>query len=465
MTFTTSHILPFDQKLVWDWHTRPGAVKRLTPPFVPMSVEKEATSLADGTTTFLLPGKLQWVAQHQPSGYIPKRRFTDVCVSPVIKGAGGWRHTHTFADAPEGATLITDYVDSRIPISHKKLRSVFAYRQHQLYHDLAFSSSLALTSPSTKPLTIAVTGASGLVGRALTAQLTTLGHAVIPLVRKASHLASTTKHAAHPHYPLPRFWNSVNPAPDLLDSVDVLVHLAGEPILGRFSQKHQSQIRDSRVIPTLALAKLVSQSSSCSTMVCASAIGFYGFTTMKHNTTHGLTETGTQGDGFLANVVAQWESACAPAHPKRVVNVRTGIVLSAQGGVLPPMAALFSTGLGGRLGSGKQWMSWIALDDLTDIYVRAIIDPALSGPVNATAPTPVRNSEFTTTLAQLLHRPSLIPTPAWAPGLLVGKQGTQELVLADQKVLPAKITNHDHNFRYPTLRSALAHELGKESLF
>ena len=184
MTFTTSHILPFDQKIVWDWHTRPGAVKRLTPPFVPMSVEEEATSLADGTTTFLLPGKLQWVAQHQSSGYIPERRFTDVCVSPVVKRAGGWRHTHTFADTPEGTTLITDYVDSRIPISHKKLRSVFAYRQHQLYHDLAFSSSLALTSPSTKPLTIAVTGASGLVGRTLTAQLTTLGHAVIPLVRK-----------------------------------------------------------------------------------------------------------------------------------------------------------------------------------------------------------------------------------------------------------------------------------------
>ena len=140
-------------------------------------------------------------------------------------------------------------------------------------------------------------------------------------------------------------------------------------------------------------------------------------------------------------------------------------MLSAQGGVLPPMAALFSTGMGGRLGSGKQWMSWIALDDLTDIYVRAIVDPTLNGPVNATAPTPVTNSEFTTTLAQLLHRPSFIPTPAWAPGLLVGKQGTQELILADQKVLPAKITNHDHTFRYPTLRSALAHELGKESLF
>ena len=121
--------------------------------------------------------------------------------------------------------------------------------------------------------------------------------------------------------------------------------------------------------------------------------------------------------------------------------------------------------MGGRLGSGKQWMSWIALDDLTDIYVRAIVDPTLNGPVNATAPTPVRNSEFTTTLAHLLHRPSFIPTPAWAPGLLVGKQGTQELILADQKVLPAKITNHDHTFRYPTLRSALAHELGKESLF
>ena len=140
MTFTTSHILPFDRKIVWDWHTRPGAVKRLTPPFMPMLVEKEATSLADGTTTFLLPGKFQWMAQHQPSGYIPERRFTDVCVSPVVKGAGGWRHTHTFADTPEGTTLITDYVDSRIPISHKKLCSVFAYRQHQLYHDLAFSS-------------------------------------------------------------------------------------------------------------------------------------------------------------------------------------------------------------------------------------------------------------------------------------------------------------------------------------
>ena len=161
-------------------------------------------------------------------------------------------------------------------------------------------------------------------------------------------------------------------------------------------------------------------------------------------------------------MVADWEAATAPAAEAglRVVTVRTGIVQAAGGGTLKLMRPLFAAGLGGRLGSGRQWLSWIGLDDLLDVYYRALYDTRLTGPVNAVAPTPVRNRDYTKSLAGVLHRPALVPVPSLGPRLLLGEQGARELAEADQRVVPTKLQALGHRFRHPRIDDALAHQLG-----
>ena len=255
---------------------------------------------------------------------------------------------------------------------------MFVYRHRQLADDLAAHRLAA--EHGLAPATIAVTGSSGLVGSALTAFLRTGGHRVIQLVRRPAHDLDE------------RRWNPDDPDPDLLAGVDAVIHLAGASIAGRFTDQHRNAIRDSRIGPTRRLAELLGahRSAGRPVLISASAIGYYGYDRGDET----LTEDSDRGDGFLADVVAEWEDATAPAEQAgvRVVRVRTGIVQSPRGGTLRLMRPLFSAGLGGRLGDGRQWLSWIGIDDLVDVYHRALWDTALSGPVNAVAPQPVRNS-------------------------------------------------------------------------
>ncbi|ALC06017.1 nucleoside-diphosphate sugar epimerase [Corynebacterium deserti GIMN1.010] len=445
MSLTTSHFIPFPRDVVWDWHTRKGAITRLTPPFTPLNPIQQAERLSDGTTIFALPAGLKWVARHDLSGFLNGSRFTDVCVSAPVKALANWRHVHNFIDQ-DGGTLITDSVSTRLPAS--ALSGVFAYRQNQLIHDLKFLDRTS-TLFDGAPLTVAITGSRGLVGRALTAQLQTGGHTVIQLVRKEPKEGQ-------------RRWDPNNPAQDLLDGVDVLVHLAGEPIFGRFNDSHKEAIRNSRTTPTKFLAELVAASEQCTTMISASAIGIYGHSRGDEV----LTEDSTPGDDFLADVCLEWEAATQPAIDagKRVALVRTGVALSGRGGMLPLLKTLFSTGLGGKIGDGTSWFSWIALDDLTDIYYRAIVDKQLAGPINAVAPTPVSNAEMTKVLAASLHRPAIIQIPSLGPKILLGSQGAEELALADQRTAPAALDALGHVFRYTDIGAAIAHELGHEQL-
>ncbi len=305
-----------------------------------------------------------------------------------------------------------------------------------------------------EPLTIAVTGSSGLIGTALTALLTTGGHRVIPLVRRLP------RHAGE------RYWQPEDPGPELLSGVDAVIHLAGASIAGRFTPARKQQIRDSRITPTRRLAELAADTSpGLRAFVTASAIGIYG----PDRGDEVLTEMSARGDGFLADVVAGWEDATAPAARAgiRTVQVRTGIVQTPRGGMLRLEYPLFAAGLGGRLGSGQQWLSWIGLDDLLDIYLRALsgptpTDPALSGPVNAVAPEPVRNAAYTAVLAAVLHRPAVLPVPAFGPRLLLGQEGASQIAEASQYVRPQRLINAGHHFRYPELEAALRHVLGRE---
>lgn len=439
---------PLDE--VFAWHTRPGAMRRLVPPWQPMRVVAETNSLADGVAILGLPAGLRWIARHDPAGYDPPHQFVDVLSSDGLmtlppRIIGWWRHTHRYNDAGDGTTRVHDIVDTTVPGA--ALRSTFAYRHRQLADDLAAHRDAAQAGAGS--LVIAMTGSSGLVGTALAAFLSTGGHRVIRLVRRDPANADE------------RRWDPSDPAPDLFDGVDAVVHLAGESIAGRFTDKHRAAIRDSRIEPTRKLAERAAASGpGLRAFVSASAIGIYGYDRGDAL----LCEDSARGDGFLADVVADWEAATAPAADAglRTVLVRTGIVQAAAGGTLRLMRPLFAAGLGGRLGSGRQWLSWVGIDDLLDVYYRALWDDRLSGPVNAVGPNPVRNSEYTAALATTLHRPALLSVPSIGPRVLLGEQGARELAEADQRVLPTKLQALGHRFRHQTVDDALAHQLGHD---
>jgi uncharacterized protein len=444
MGLTYSSVVNENLDEVFAWHARPGAVKRLTPPWLPVRVLGETDSLRDGRAILGLPGGLRWVATHQPGGYNPPHAFADSLTSLPLP----WQHSHEFSSMGEAATLVTDLV--RTPLPARVLRSVFAYRHCQLGADLAALSRARQISPDS--LTFAVTGASGLIGSALSALLTTSGHRVIPLVRRLP------RHAGE------RYWRPEDPGPELLEGVDAVIHLAGASIGGRFTPERKQEIRDSRILPTRLLAERAAQAHAGANprlraFVTASAIGIYG----PDRGDEVLTETSSRGDGFLADVVADWEDASAPAAAAgvRTVQIRTGIVQTPRGGMLHLLSPLFEAGLGGRLGSGKQWLAWIVLDDLLDIYLRAVLDTGLSGPVNAVAPEPVRNADYTRTLAKVLHRPAVLPVPGFGPRLLLGAEGAREIAEASQYVQPERLIQAGYRFRQPELGGALRHLFGR----
>jgi uncharacterized protein len=441
-TFSCTVDAPLDE--VFAWHARPGAVQRLTPPWLPVRIAAEAGSLRDGRAVLALPGGLRWVAQHDPAAYDPPRRFADELASLPLRTALPWRHVHDFAAVAPSSTRVTDHITTPLPDS--LLRPVMGYRHRQLAGDLtAHRWARRLRSEA---LTVAITGSSGLIGSALTALLTSDGHRVIRLVRRA------------PAHDDERHWNPEDPDPGLLRGTGALVHLAGASIGGRFTANHKRSIRASRITPTRRLAELAAATpGGPAVMVAASAIGYYG----PRRGDELLTEDSPRGDGFLADVVADWEAASAPAQDAglRLVLIRTGIVQSPRGGTLRLLWPLAEAGAGGRLGAGRQWVSWIGIDDLTDIYYRALTDDTLAGPVNATAPSPVRNADYARLLARVLHRPLQLPVPGLGPRLLLGGEGASELAGADQRVSPRRLLRDSHRFRHPELEPALRHLLGR----
>src|SRR6185437_9899241 len=448
MGLTYSSVVDASLGDVFSWHTRPGAITRLTPPWLPAQVLSEASSLRDGQAVLGLPGGLRWTAVHQPADYDPPHAFADELASPPLS----WRHLHQFSATGERATLVTDVVETPLPA--RVLRPMLVYRHRQLAADLA-ALARSRQIGTKDPLTIAVTGSGGLIGTALTALLTTSGHQVIRLVRRLP------RHAGE------RYWRPEDPAPELLDGVDALIHLAGASIGGRFTPARKAEIRDSRILPTRRLAELAAarqeaasqEKATLKAFVTASAIGIYG----PDRGDEVLTEDSPRGEGFLADVVADWEDAARPAAAAgiRTVQVRTGIVQTPRGGMLRLLSPLFEAGLGGRLGSGKQWLAWIGLDDLLDVYRRAVLDAGLSGPVNAVAPEPVRNEDYTRALASVLHRPALLPVPGLGPRLLLGAEGAREIAQASQYVRPERLIGAGHEFRQPELEGALRHLFGR----
>jgi uncharacterized protein len=298
---------------------------------------------------------------------------------------------------------------------------------------------------------VAITGASGMVGSVLTRSLEAGGHRVTPLVRSRDRAG-----------PDAIFWDPAAGHIDVerLEGFDAVVHLAGENLgAGRWTDARKARIRQSRVEGTRLLSEALAHlQRPPQVLISASAVGWYG-----DRGAEPIDETSPPGEGFLAEVCRAWEAATAPAEDAgiRVVQLRMGVVLSPRGGALAQMLPVFKLGLGGRLGSGDQIMSWIHLDDVVSAYVHALSAPELEGPVNAVAPEPVPNADFTRILASVLHRPALLPVPAAALKLALGRDLAEQALLGGQYVLPRRLTTSGFHWRYPQLEVALRHLLDR----
>jgi hypothetical protein len=291
-----------------------------------------------------------------------------------------------------------------------------------------------------------VTGASGLIGSAL-GRRAGEAHEIVRLTRSEPGEARAFR------------WDPAAGEIDAaaLDGVDAIVHLAGESVAGRWTESKKRRIRDSRVLGTRLIAETAAaRDPGPSTMVCASAIGYYG-----DRGDQPVDESSPPGKGFLAGVVQEWERAADPARAAgiRVVHMRFGIVQSAQGGALRAQLPLFRLGLGGRVGGGRQYVSWVAIDDVVSAIEHALGSERLEGPANVTAPEPVTNADYARTLGRVLHRPAVLPGPAPAVRLALGEFAGE--ILTGQRVLSRRLLEEGFEFRYPELEGALRHVLGR----
>ena len=290
---------------------------------------------------------------------------------------------------------------------------------------------------------VLISGASGLLGRALTRSLRSDGYELAALVRRS---AGQDEVQWDPRQPL---------EPAKLNGFDAVVHLAGKSIAGIWTAKFKQEVLESRAVGTRTLATAAAESfrrtGQPSVFVSASGVGYYG-----NRGDEVLTEESDPGSDFLAEVCKQWEAATAPARDAgvRVANLRIGVVLARDGGALKPMLLPFQLGLGGRIGSGRQWMSWIALDDVIGAMKLTLQNERLNGPINAVGPLPVRNAEFVTALGRALHRPTIFPLPEFVVRNIMGEMG-QELLLTSARAEPKKLREAGYAFRYTQLDEAL----------
>lgn len=441
--------LPFSARTVFAWHERPGAFERLTPPWERAEVLERSGGLRDGARVVLRVGAplgLRWVVRHRD--YEPGRQFVDEQQHGPFSR---WTHLHRFEPDGPDACLMTDRIEYALPLRvpipiRARLERMLAYRHELLARDLEAHAHYA----DRPRLRVAVSGASGTIGRALVAFLTTGGHTVVPLVRGRR----AQEHEAAWNYELGRI------DAGKLAGVDAVIHLAGENVGARWTAERRRRIRDSRGIGTRFLSETLARlPQPPGVLVSASAVGIYG-----NRGDEALTEaSSTSGPSdFLTEVGREWEAATEPARAvgMRVVLARFGIVLTPAGGALARMLPPFRLGLGGPFGRGRQWMSWIGIDDLVGAIHHALMTEALVGPVNVTAPHPVTNREFATTLGLVLERPAVVPVPAAALRLALGEMADVAL-LSSARVLPARLQESGYAFRHPVLEDALRFVLGR----
>lgn len=443
---------------LFTWHTREGAFERLQPPWEAVEVlERSGEGIHEGARVVARlhvgPVPVKLVARH--TRYIEGSLFQDEQESgPFAK----WVHTHRMWPEPPSSSILEDDIEYAPPMGplgrafgggmiRERLERMFAYRHAVTREDLRRHAAFAAQGP----LTVAVSGASGLVGGELLPFLTTGGHRVRRLVR------GTSAHAGRGDI---AWWPDEGEV-DLaaLEGVDAVVHLAGAPIAEkRWTPEYKEAVRKSRTQGTRVLSEALARlKQRPRVLVSASAIGLYG-----DRGDEVLTEASGPGNDFLSEVCRDWEASTKAAEDAgiRVVHVRIGVVLDARGGALAKLVPVFNMGGGGRVGSGQQWMSWVALEDVLGLLHFALFTPEVRGALNAVAPNAVRQEEFARTLGRVLSRPSVLPLPAAAVRAMMGEMG-ETLLLAGAHVKPEAALRHGFSFLHSELEAALRFTLGK----
>ena len=438
---------------------QPGAFERLTPPWERLSIVEEPIEIADGTRAILKmkmgPLWIKWVAEHRECN--PGVRFSDVQIEGPFSQ---WKHVHSFLPTGDGKSELIDEVDYRLPLgmlgrafggalTKQKIERMFRYR-HALTK-LELERLPTEPKGDGKPMSVLITGATGMVGSALSAFLRMRGNSVCRVTRDPSHPTDVRWDIKNGELDLPRD-----------AQIDAVVHLAGENIAGgRWSSDRKRRILESRQQGTRVLCeKMAKLDKPPGVLVSASGANFY-----RVGADEAQDESSPRGPGFLSDVCEVWENelAIAEAAGIRTVRTRLGIVLSPAGGALSKMLLPFKLGLGGRLGDGEQRMPWVALDDVIDVMHRALRDDRYEGTVNLVAPEVITNGEFTRAFARTLRRPAVLPVPSVALRLALGKMMADETLLADLAVAPAKLQMLNYPFRFPNVADALDYMFGRRT--
>jgi uncharacterized protein (TIGR01777 family) len=452
--FTRKSYIPVPVARAFAWHARNGAIQRLTPPWAPLTLKWRRGKGVDkgvqvGFDMRVLGIPMIWEAEH--IDFRENRMFKD----RQVKGPfSRWEHTHLFSPEGEDGTTMSDQVAYELPMGwlstplyyfvQKELARMFDYRHRVLAHDLTYYAD------QMRPMRILMSGASGSIGSALVPFLRTCGHEVIRLVRHGGPLAEDEV-----------FWDPFNGILDLtsIDPVDAVINLNGKDISrGKWIREQKQAIIDSRIQPTrLLVKKMLEMDRRPDVFISASAIGFYG-----EGADAVLTETNPAGTSFISRVCRDWEQASMPAQAAgiRTVQLRIGVVLTPAGGALARMLPAFGAGCGARLGKGRQYMSWISMDDALGGIFHILKNKEITGPVNLTATNPETNRKFTRILAKVLSRPGMFAIPEWIAARLWGEMG-RETLLTSARVMPEKLVKTRFVFQYPDLEGALRHLLGR----
>lgn len=443
--FNKKSEMPVSAERLFSWHENPWALERLTPPWNKVIVIRKDRGLKPGSEvhlkTYIGPIPVTWVARHIK--YIPGKEFCDIQVSgPFAK----WVHQHKMTSISKHRSFLEDDIEYCMhgglgnSIAKRSIEQMFCYRHTLLRHDLEVQNNFA-----TPPLTIVISGASGLIGSELTTFLKSAGHKVLSLVRREPKENEIQ-------------WdiNAGRIETDKLEGVDGVIHLAGENIgSGRWTNDKKKKIEESRVRGTALLVGALNRLRlPPKVFISTSAVGYYG---IKSNLV--ANEAAKPGDDFLARVCEKWESEAKRFNKGRLVIPRFGIVLTPKGGALSKMLLPFKMGLGGKMGSGKQLMSWITIDDLVYQLYRLLLTSSIDGPVNLCAPQVVTNLEFSKSLASVLHRPSFFPFPVFMAKLFFGEMA-EATMLSSVGTKPKKLEEAKLPFYFPELSSALKHLLG-----